>query len=174
VLFEIDPVHLQLIRFSLSAEALSFYGTLVFSGPYRPVWFFPFVIRFLVGLAMHRADRRCEDAFLSDGDNRIPRCLAVCSRNLSQMCDASIVLSRHFSKLSRALQADSPDSPFPSFHQFISFHVCSLHHLVTTYTTSDRRLPLMPGSRCSNNIICDNAPPKIVPSKIKHSLTDCV
>lgn len=27
--------------------------------------------------------------------------------------------------------------PFPSFHQFISFRVCSLHHLVTNYTTSD-------------------------------------
>jgi hypothetical protein len=93
----------------LAIQALSIYGMLMSSGPHRPVWFLSRVsvsllllsFTFLLG---------GEDAFPSDtsleGDNRVPRCLVVCGRNLSQMCNASIALSRSFSKLLRTLQAD--------------------------------------------------------------------
>jgi hypothetical protein len=57
-----------------------------------------------------RADRLCEDTVSLneslEGDNRVPRCLAACNRNLSQLCNASIALSRNFLKLSQIIQSD--------------------------------------------------------------------
>jgi hypothetical protein len=55
-----------------------------------------------------RADRNCLDAFpCPPAESKIPQCLAACSRNLAQMCSATLALSRNFSELSRALQTGS-------------------------------------------------------------------
>jgi hypothetical protein len=50
-----------------------------------------------------RADQDSVPPDESLGDNRVPRC---CNRNLSQLCNASIALSRNFLKLSQILQSD--------------------------------------------------------------------